>query len=407
MSDWTRPADVKAAMRRLWDRGDLLRALADGEGRFPLRLALKGPTPAELADRFEAARAWIAELSAMPHIRIEWREVDHRVLGPQRVPRALWVDSPGDAVAMIGKRGEATRFQALVTITRARQPALSPWLARRPLQALELAEDWQRLLAVVDWVSRHPRPGVYLRQVDIPGVHSKFIESRRGVLAEWLDLVLPAEAVAAVRSGAGQFAARYGFLQKPERIRFRVLDASLALLPGSPPLADITLDAAAFAGLAAPIRRVFITENETNFLAFPQAADAIVVFGAGYGWDAVAKAAWLHACDIHYWGDVDTHGFAILDQLRGRFGHVASFLMDRPTLMVHESLWGEEEAQITHDLPRLTGAERALFDDLRDNRLRPRLRLEQERVGFGWVEAALAGLLAARSPSDSAHVGDR
>ncbi len=396
MNDWTTAREIKAALARLWDRGELLRCLVTGEAVFPLRLTLKGPSSAEFAGRFEAARAWIAALSAIPRLRIEWREVNHRVLGPQRAPRCVWVDGLDDAVGLIGKRGEAARFRALLEVARARRPELTPWLARRPLQALELADDWERLLDVVDWVALHPRPGVYLRQVDIPGVHSKFIESQRGVLAEWLDIALPAEAIDAGRSGAGQFAARYGFLEKPARIRFRVLDPALALLPtppGAVPGPDITLDAETFADLAASIGRVFITENETNFLAFPPAPASIVIFGAGYGWDALARAAWLRGRDIHYWGDIDTHGFAILAQLRARFGHVVSFLMDRATLMAHEALWGEETAQVRHDLPGLTPVEAALFDDLRDNRLRPNLRLEQERVGFHRVEAALAGVL--------------
>lgn len=41
------------------------------------------------------------------------------------------------------------------------------------------------------------------------------------------------------------------------------------------------------------------------------------------------------------------------------------------------------------DLARLNHEERALYDDLRDNRIRKNLRLEQERIGFGWVETAL------------------
>ena len=40
---------------------------------------------------------------------------------------------------------------------------------------------------------------------------------------------------------------------------------------------------------------------------------------------------------------------------------------------------------------------RGQHDDLRDNRLRPNLRLEQERIGFGWVEAALAALAVGAS----------
>ncbi|BCQ23054.1 hypothetical protein NK8_11770 [Caballeronia sp. NK8] len=408
---WTTASDLKAQVRRLWERGDLLRSMiaddasaapsAVAVGRdetkvglrsgctFPLRLVLRGPASAELTERFQAVREWIAELAAVAQIRLEWREFNHRVLGVQRVPQAVWIDDLDSALEMIGKRGDAARFGRLLTLVDSRQPALLAWFRRRPLQALELNVECERLLSVVGWIVRHPRPGIYLRQVDIAGVHSKFIENWRGVLTEWLDLVLLPEAVATEKSGGAQFAARYGFLDKPVRIRFRVLDARLPMLPG-PALPDIAVDAVSFAALAVPIRQVFITENETNFLAFPPLADTIVIFGAGYGWDALSKAAWLSRCSIHYWGDIDTHGFAILDQLRSRFDHVESFLMDRATLMAHEAQWGEEHDQVLRDMPRLNDAEQALFNDLRDNRLRKKLRLEQERIGFHWVEAALA-----------------
>lgn len=408
---WTTASDLKAQVRRLWERGELLRSMVSDDActapnavltardevkvdlrsgcAFPLRLVLRGPASAELTERFQAVREWIAELVTVARIRIEWREFNHRVLGVQRVPQAVWIDDLDSALAMIGKLGEAAQFGRLLALVGSRQPALLVWFRRRPLQALELADECERLLAVVGWIVRHPRPGIYLRQVDIAGVHSKYIENWRGVLAEWLDLVLPLEAVAVERNGAVHFAARYGFLDKPARIRFRVLDAQLPMLPG-PALPDISVDADSFAALAMPTCRVFITENETNFLAFPPLADTIVVFGAGYGWDALSKAAWLSRCSIHYWGDIDTHGFAILDQLRSRFDHVESFLMDRATLIAHEAQWGEEHDQVLRDLSRLDDAEQALFNDLRDNRLRKNLRLEQERIGFQWVETALA-----------------
>lgn len=387
--DWSSPSDLKAQVMRRWERGDLLRELAGDASGFPLRLMLKGPGSSELAKRFEAVRGWIAALTAIPRVRVEWREVNHRVLGAQRLPQSLWLDTLDDALALIGKRPEAARFAALLDETRWRNPALLAWLSRRPLAAIELAEVWPRLIDVVDWMAAHPRPGIYLRQVDLPGVHSKFIEAYRGVLAELFDLALPASAVASEHSGSAGFAARYGFREKPLRIRLRALDARLALVPGAV-LPDLTLDATSFARLDAPIERVFITENETNFLAFPEAPGAIALFGAGYGWEMLAGARWLSRCAIHYWGDVDTHGFAILDQLRRRFCHVESFLMDRATLMAHEVFWGVEPEPIAHDLSNLTAEERALYDDLRDNRIRPRLRLEQEHIAFGKVAAALA-----------------
>lgn len=394
---WTTASDLKAQVARLWERGELLRALVGGESRcschFPLRLTLKGPDSSELAERFDAVRQWVAALAATPRLRIEWREFKHRVLGAQRLPQSLWLDTVDEALVMIGKRGEAARFLALFAQTAGRNDALLAWLVKRPLSALELADDWPRLLDVVDWMVAHPRPGLYLRQVDLPGIHSKFIEAHRGVLAELFDLALPASAVASEYTGVGRFVARYGFREKPERVRLRVLDERIALLPGVA-MPDLTLDAASFAGLDAPIKRVFITENETNFLAFPPAESAIVIFGAGYGWEALAGAQWLSRCAIHYWGDIDTHGFAILDQLRRRFAHVESFLMDRATLFAHQALWGEEPEPVVHDLPMLTEAERALYDELRDNRIRERLRLEQERVGFASVRSVVANLVA-------------
>ena len=394
---WTTPADLRAQVQRLWDKGQLLAACTGGEplrgeALFPLRLRLVGPTSGELSERFDEVRLWMANLrSGALHYRVVLREVRHRVLGNNAVPDEIWMDTPDDALALIGKQKEARRFASLVHATREQHADLLPWLQKRPLQALALADSWSRLLAIVSWLLAHPRPGIYLRQVDIAGVDSKFIEAHRGPLSELLDLALPAEAIEHSASGLSQFNRRYGFLDKPLRIRFRLLDEQLALLSTGKAL-DISLTQAAFAQLDPPLGRVFITENEVNFLAFPSVPGSMVLFGAGYGFEVLAGAQWLQQRSVYYWGDIDTHGFAILDQLRCQLPQVQSFLMDRATLMAHTLHWGEEPKPLLRDLPRLTDAERALFDELRDNRLRARVRLEQERIGFGWVLQALAAL---------------
>jgi hypothetical protein len=70
---------------------------------------------------------------------------------------------------------------------------------------------------------------------------------------------------------------------------------------------------------------VFVTESEANFLALPPADDAMVVFGAGSGLEHLATVPWLASAAVHYWGDIDTHGFAISDQLRAALPHTTSF----------------------------------------------------------------------------------
>ncbi len=421
--NWTTPDDIRRQLLRLWERGVLPQAVlgsddggaapapatagedpgADpgageaGTGaagiQFPLRLTLKAPSSAELSEHFGDVRDWLARLSASAqHYRLEFRRVRLRQLGENDVLGAIWVDRLDQALALSGKKKDAQQLLELSRLTRERLPALLPWLRRKPLAALALADDWPRLLAVVGWLAGHPQPGIYLRQIDLPGVHSKLIEQHRGVLLELLDCVLPAEAIDDRFRGSRGFCPRYGFLDKPLRVRFRVLDPQLRLFAAAGDQ-DITVTQEAFASLQLPATRVFITENEINFLAFPALPSSLVIFGAGYGFDNLASAAWLGQRALYYWGDIDTHGFAILNQLREHFPAVVSFLMDTQTFLAHRALWGREELPEKADLQRLTPDEARLYEQLRNNTWGEQLRLEQERIGYEFLREVLQALL--------------
>ncbi len=386
---WTTSANLRAQLQKSWDRGEWLRYLVTDESCFPKKLSLKIPTSTEMTHDFAAVRAWVKELDALAHCRVVRREFKHRTLGNNAIPAEIWLDSPEQVWAWLGKKREVARFQNLLDVMAAQQPNLLNWLVKNPLKALNLADDWQRLLDFVAWRQAHPRPDIYLRQVDLPSIDTKWIEQHRGVLSVWLDATLPDEQIDSTATGAKQFAARYGFRDKPEQVRFRVLDG--AALFGCT-VQDLTLDAASFAQLDCPVSQVFIVENEITYLAFPPVKNSWVILGAGYGFDMLRSAHWLARCRVYYWGDLDTHGFAILDQLRSHYPHVESLLMDRATLLKYQCFWGAEPTATQRDLPRLTAAESALYDDLRGQRIQSNLRLEQERIGFAWLETALATL---------------
>ena len=259
---------------------------------------------------------------------------------------------------------------------------MAEWLARRPLTALEYAPDWHRILAVLQWFRQHPQCGLYLRQLDIAGVDTKFIESRKPLLAELLDISLPGEARTVEQRN---FEPRYGLASKPSQVRFRILDRRLCLRG----LTDLAVPAREFAALDLPVERVFITENEINGLAFPDFPGSLVIFGLGYGLDRLSDVPWLGDRALYYWGDIDTYGFHILDRLRAILPHARSFLMDRATLLEHKPLWVREHSAYDGELHRLTSTERALYEDIRLNRLGEHVRLEQERIRYGWLQAAL------------------
>lgn len=397
--NWGVPADLRSQVLKRWNSGDLLRELVEPTQLFPLRLTLKRPSSTELSERFEAVREWVRDLQSQEKAgagkgyRLTWRTVRHRVIGSNALPDEAWVDTVDDAFSLIGKARDVQRFAAIVDETRSRMPSLLSWLVKYPLRGLALADHWSALLDIAAWLHDHPRPGIYLRQVDAPGLHSKFIESHRAVLSELFDYTLPEHAIDRSWSGSSNFLPRYGFREKPLRVRFRLLDARHAVFAGDADQ-DITITQTAFASLDPVASRVFITENEVNFLAFPALADSMVVFGAGYGFDMLAQAQWLGSKALYYWGDIDTHGYAILDQLRSHMPHAASFLMDRETLMAHREHWGAEPTPTLRTLPRLTVQEAAVYDDIRWQRLQKGVcvRLEQERISFGWLRRALDNL---------------
>jgi hypothetical protein len=134
---------------------------------------------------------------------------------------------------------------------------------------------------------------------------------------------------------------------------------------------------------------LFITESEVNGLASPPVHDVMVVFGFGYGLDVLAAAAWLHRPRLVYWGDIDTHGFAILARFRANFPGVESILIDERTLLAHRRLWVGEKQPFLGEPQRLSESECALFDDMKRNRYGENASFEQEIILYRHVLSAL------------------
>jgi hypothetical protein len=305
---WSTLADLRGQLERYWDSGRLLAASLQKESLFPLELKLRGPDRRAFSERFDEVRQWIRELESDGRFQIGWVEINHRVLGRNRIPTRISVPNERDALTLIGKADEAKRFHALCDVTLETLPELSAWLTRRPLAALENAGDWARIMAVLNWFRGQARSGLYLRQLDIAGVDTKFIEARKVLLTELLDIVLPPDMLDVTAIGARNFERRYGLTSKPSQVRFRILDRRFSIQG----LTDLAVPASEFATLELPVERVFITENEINGLTFPSVPGSLVIFGLGYGLERLSEVRWLHRRALHYWGDIDTYGFHIL-----------------------------------------------------------------------------------------------
>lgn len=386
MPDWSEVSGLRKRLEKHWHSGALLRACGDSSELFPLVVPLKTPSRRELSEQFGAVRDWHQQWQkdAERHaLQLEWDEINHRQLGRNRLLKAVRFDTPEQALKLLGKLREGQTYRTLSDEVTAEFPALTDWATSHPHTLLQHRDDWPRLKAVVHWLRAHPRSGIYLRQLEIPGVDTKFIERRRQLLAAWLDLTLSPEAIDERHTGAKGFERRYGFATKPVLIRFRILDPELAIAG----LTDLQIPADDFAELYPDVEQVFIVENDVTALAFPPRPSALVIFGQGYGIDRLlAPAEWLKRLPVFYWGDIDTHGLQILSRVREVLPHTQSLLMDRVTLLAHEGLWGQEPSPIRHPLPHLKPDEQALYNDLINDRYGQNLRLEQERIAFSRLE---------------------
>lgn len=381
-----------------WNSGAFLASCLTNTTIFPITIRFRTPSGKEVLDSYDDVRNWIQTLqgnskeSKAEGYEIIWQTIRHRNLGDQQLPRQIIFSTPADWLAYIQKKTEHRAFLLMVSQTRSALPDLLPYLVDKPLKALAHAAHWSKILMVCEWFKDHPRPGKYIRQLDIAGVDTKFIEANTALLMDLLPLVLEKADVDFAITGLGKhgFERKFGLRYDQPLVRLRFLDPTLVISGFS----DITLPLAELVRIDPGAKTVFITENKINGLSFPPFRQAMVIFGLGYGAEMLPDIKWLGEKEIYYWGDIDTHGFAILSQIRGHLPHVRSFLMDRETLLAHEALWGAETPgkRFTGTLAHLTQQELELFDDLKQNRLGPHLRLEQERIRFSVLLDALRPL---------------
>jgi hypothetical protein len=282
---------------------------------------------------------------------LETVEAGRNTIGANTVPSVAVFARVEDEIAFIGKTRDSTRVAALAGQLTEIEPALRAWAVKRPLELLKLRDDALTAGRIAVWLRDNPAPGVFVRQLSLPGVHTKFVEKHRQIIDQLVaalgagsSLVEPAPGLgtepaertepaprlgtepgepaglpplaeppdvglvpqptqgvegalgaSSARTPAARFARRHGFIHPPELVRFRLLDAGQSVLGTA---RDITLTADSFSTLRLPVRTVIITENLVNFLALPDRPAALGLFGAGYGFTALRDAAWLQDCGV-------------------------------------------------------------------------------------------------------------
>ena len=366
-----------------------------GETLFPLTLVKIRFTARELSEDFGAIREALQQLREDSKEQkgfgytISYQTIQHRQLGRQTIPESIVFETLPDFLKFAGL-SETYRLYCDSLQWFLNTPfCLSNWLLNHTAKVLEYQTVWPQLLAVASFLQEHPKPYCYLRELPIPGIDSKFIEQHKNILREILDEILVSEQIQTEIQSLQHhgFERRFGFKYPEPLIRFRILDPTLFINQ----LTDISLPLSEFRNLALSCHSVIITENKINGLVFPLMDSAIVIFGLGYGVQSLVGIPWLQTKEIHYWGDIDTHGFAMLSQLRSYYPQVKNLFMNAMTLEKFKTMAVEEpeDKRCLATLLHLTEAEQALYNALCNNVYGKNIRIEQERLDFNYVQQYL------------------
>lgn len=354
-----------------------------GGGDWPLAVSLGAPTEKDIAEDPGAVRRWADVWQSKIGLgEVVFEERQFARLGKHRLPVSLIFSNASQVAESIGQAKRwstaAERYQRMLR----RWPLLGQGnvlVSKFDVLADYNGEDFERLMSLLAWLELNPKSGLYLRQLPVEGLDTKWLEKRTGLVAMLLRALRTA-----TPENESDFHELCGLRKPAHRVRVRLLCPALRTAVGG--LCDIEAPVDEVAKLPIAPKAVVIVENLATGLALPNMSGVAVVMGLGNAVSALGTLPWLLEANAVYWGDIDTHGFAILNRARRAVPHLRSVLMDEATLHSHRALWVQEASQCPNvSMEALTAGERSCYENLRTHTWGQRVRLEQERLG--WREA--------------------
>lgn len=384
------PVDAIEELRRRW-RSRRSQWLLGG-GDWPEEINLRVPTQADVQTErgFAAFGRWLTAWRGMEDVT--WRNVVWPQAGAQEVPYKWSLRSASEVALVLGLDQAWCRAEASlqrIKMVWPDAPELHARVARTHFDAISEFTNGEldRVLAVLDWLHRNPASGLFPRQIPVAGIDTKWLSGRARLIGD---------ALAALRPGLqeARFAARAGLRELPDLVRLRVPDIHLAACFSG--LDDIAVPVGQLGRLNLPLRRVLMVENLQTGLACDDLPGTLVLMARGYAIEYASAVPWLAQVPVFYWGDIDTHGFAILDRLRAYLPHVRSVLMDEEALLSCplDRQGTETSVHAAAILPRLTHNEHVFYQELRSGRWGSSARLEQERLDWAYASTRLRAELS-------------
>jgi hypothetical protein len=288
-----------------------------------------------------------------------------------------------------------TRFEILTEI------GSSPDLLRRFAgQVVELSEqDFIILLEASRWFAAHPASGYTVRQVPIPGMHTKWLARHRRLVLAALNLA------GDVSDGSDDNLSQIeldplGLRALPQTVDLILVDPIDQQRCGG--LRHVQAPVPEVSGLHLHPAHVLIVENKESAMIVPDVPGLVVIHSLGNNLEPLAAIPWLKGAECWYWGDLDRAGMTLLSRARTKIARIRSVLMDSATLDAHDWLAVQEQEKADRPGDNLEADEQTVAARLwhGDGSY---LRLEQERISPDWALESIRHAVADGGRADSSE----
>ena len=371
--------DIYQKLHKIYNKGDILKEYIEPKGLFPIVIKLKKVQQKDIQGNFSLLLKQIKNLKDSP-FDVEYKQFDFKRLGMQTLPISIKINTIEEYCDIMDKVEVYERFIILYQKVIGKYPLLKEMIYKKPMLILEYTNEWDKLFLIIDYLVDKKAPNIYIRELVLDGIDTKFIESYKKIIDIFVSEIKGVESLKSI--GEYEFEKKYNFKYPQSQVRFRILDDALKIAG----LDDLTLNIDDFKNLKIECEKVFIVENKITFLSFPRCTNSIVIFGSGYSIGKLKDTTWLQDKKIYYWGDIDIDGFAILSQVRGYFSQTRSLCMDIKTADRFQDMAVSYKNKKFPELEHLTKDEDELYKRLIFDYYGESIRIEQEKIPFDYLQ---------------------
>lgn len=394
------PSDVLAELdKKYWQNRKNLKALLKGEMDFPLqKISLKMPTTSSqvqnnLVKIQEFVQAWkIFEVEYLL-CKIEYQAKNFQQFGLLTLPKYLLIEHRQALIELFAPENKSqlqiiqSRINYIINTLNQFFEFNIKEFWRFLIDNLEnfehLSDDEiHQLLQLLPQLKYGMAQGLYLRNLAISGVDTKFIEQHFKLIELLLNYLYENKIYQ-----CGGLLVWLNCQEKPSdwllvKPLCQKTQSNLANLP------ILRLNSQTLLGYELPSNNILVVENEQSCLALTHIPNTIAVAGGGKNVNWL-KAEWLKHKKVYYWGDIDCDGLFILSLARQYCPHMIALMMDKNTVLIHQHLMVNDSGLINEVPLFLTADEKALFIALKNGEFMGN-RLEQERLSLVFIQAQLA-----------------